>query len=249
MALLLGKIKIWQITLAVCGALAIALGSVLVLFFPDYWGQILGGLILVAAALTALIRRRSLKTDWSWLLVAISLVGAGFAFMFLLRFGMVRYFVGGGLLVVWLAFFINLFFDKPRRDWSQLISLAGIFLSFYSLGQLRWLLEINEWLCCLLAAISAYVFSLTLLRLADEKRAHLGALVIALVMVEIFWAGLFLPSSIMVLAALLTLAFYASTSFLISWLSHDLDRKRGLQYIILTVVLVAVVIGTASWFV
>lgn len=248
MTLLLGKIKIWQIIVSGLSALVIALGSVLVLFFPDYWGQILGGLILAAVVFTALIRRRYLKTDWTWFLVAIILVSAGFAFMFLLRFGMVRYFVGGGLLLMWLVFFINLFFDKPRRDWAQLISLAGVFLGLYSLGQLRWLLEINEWVCCLLAAAIFYALSLTLLGLTDKRRANLGGLIIALVMVELFWVGLFLPSSIMVLAALLTLAYYVISSFLISWLSHEFDRKRGLQYIILTVVLAAVIISTASWF-
>jgi hypothetical protein len=247
MALLFGKIKIWQLLGTGLGAAAMTVTLGLVLFFPDYWSQILLGAILLAVGVAALARRKHLRTDWVWLLTTGLLAVVSLIFLFLLRFGLVRYVVSVGFFILWFIFFANLFFAKPRRDLAQVVNLAVIFLFFYNLGQLRWLFELDEWVCCLVVAGVLFIFALALFRLADTRRAWLSALVTALVLTELFWIGLFLPGSVVVLAALLTMVFYVITSLLSSWLGGELDRKRSLQYIILAVVVAFIIISTASW--
>jgi len=236
----------WRKISATILSLAMVASLAALFYFLDYWYVIVAIDIFLAVGATAWYSRDSIHRDWVWLPASFLFASGSFAFVFLLREGIVRWFVLAALALVWFLYFYNLR-AKPRADIGLLVSLAGFISLIYSSWHLLLLFALPLWLLLLFTLVAAVFLSWPLFRSGHKQDSFLYSLVLGFIMAQFVWAISFWPTSVLVDSVVLLLVFYLIQSLFLSYFLGNLDRKRVWQYIIVTGVLIAIILSTSNW--
>ena len=104
----------------------------------------------------------------------------------------------------------------------------------------------------LFALFGAFIFLITIQLLwfseTSIKSGWPFLFVITVLMVEIFWAVIYLPTSIYVNAMILTLSYYLISGILKNWLLGIRENRVIKRYLIVSAASLIIILATAKWF-
>jgi hypothetical protein len=135
------------------------------------------------------------------------------------------------------------------ENFSWYLDILTIFLFFSFVFALIIFLKVNVvyliipvLLVCLL--LTYQLFWVNKITFSDS---NVFIFAISLVLVELFVAVYYLPTSYFINSFILTIAFYLMTGLARYFLMGSLDKKRKLNFIIVSAVCLIVILATAQW--
>lgn len=228
--------------------------------FPDDWRLIILAIIVVSLVNFILLKFKNKGKEVFWLaLWSLIYVLAGFAYILILEHTwIINGFLLGWSFVYWL-YLEAVFHDFYKTNKTHIINLqnitlyANILIIFFltvALDSFYIFLNFSWWQILSLLALTYYViFYLACLKQGLTKReATIFSLLGAWILFQLFVATSFLPSSIYVLASIISLVYYILVSFL--FLDHQGKLSKGLfwRYVTFFCLVSLLVLVTAAWF-
>ena len=130
---------------------------------------------------------------------------------------------------------------------STHLNLITVFLTASSLFSFVIFLGLFWWL-----AIGVFIVIVLLLaHQSIETDSFAGwpyVLVITLLTTEIFWAVIFLPTSVYVNGIIVTIGYYLITGLIRNWLLEIRGKKVVFRYLLISVICLIIILVTAKWF-
>lgn len=233
-----------------------------IFFKKPFWIYWLFSLLIVAVAISVwkLIGRGLITVGarWNFLVAPLFLITSGLFFILFLENQILKHFLAIFLAVLLGLFLENIFIYIYRHDKYQVNSLENIssYLNlistlFFNSGFFGLLIFLNipVWLLILLILLVTFSLSYQTMwinKIVSEK-SWIYILIICLILCELAWALSFLPTSFYVSGAVLSIAYYLVLGISRFYLLGNLDAKIVKRHLIISLIVLILILGTARW--
>lgn len=219
-----------------------------------------GGALLVVSLLFARLLEWRVGTlrFWAFLVVPLGLGTAAFALMLFLE--QVSQIWILGILTALLAFFfaehLFAYLHMPGRYRMNALEYVALVIHVFtifglaaSLYALRLFTQVSLWIAVPTFALSVFILLLATLWICKIEGLRLRQYACAgtLVMTELFFCIAQLPTGFYPNAALLAVASYLLLGTLRAHTLHKLSKPVALRYVMIGIVLIGLIVGTARW--
>ncbi len=132
---------------------------------------------------------------------------------------------------------------------SSYVNLVSFFFFASSMYGLVIFLKLDVWILSLGVALAVFLLAYQTMRIngLSWRSSWLYLLIIVLVCVEIFWTIGFWPTSFYINGLFLSLVFYLILNLTRYQILNKLERKIVARYLIISLVVVLITLGTARW--
>jgi len=195
---------------------------------------------------------------WNFLITPFLLLLSGLSFIIFIESFWLKH-----ILIATLAILLGVFLEatflyfrlRPKyqahslENISNYLNLLIVFLVFSSFFSSIVFLEAAFWQLILPAAIICFLLSYQITEISDIAfyRSWPYIVIITLILVELFWAVNFLPTSIYVNSLILTLAYYLMMGLSRNWLLGIIDKRVTRRYLIISLSCFILILITAKW--
>jgi hypothetical protein len=232
----------------------------LLLFKPDWFFFII--LFLEATVILTIIglawKKIELQEVWQFLIPPVFLVGASYVILFFIE-GVLytQFFIVFVVFLLW-NFIENtfLFLYQPVRyqpyaleNISAYVNLITVFCIGASFHSSILFLGTSGAISTVFIFLVTFILIMQMLWINKIviKGNYFVTGVIALIVAEMFWATIFLPSSYLVNGIVIAISYYFLVGIFRYWLLKSLDKKVFKRYIIISVSVFLLVAVTARW--
>ncbi len=198
------------------------------------------------------------QESWRFFITPGFLVLGLFLFLLIIESRLAQHLIilgGNALLLLLLQNLFDRFYrgnNYPAQSFESIsgninsLSLFLLVAVFYSFSTF---LNLPIWFLAFALLITATLLTYQMMWIAglNLKKSWLYVLVIDVIVVEIFWALLFLPNTFYVKALVLTVVYYLSVNLSRNYLIDILNQKMIWRYLIIGGVVLGVVLATAQW--
>lgn len=227
--------------------------------WPDGWWAILLFLSAAVFLTTLYLNRFRLNKDLLGFCVApLAFALSSCLFLFFLESPVFEQVVIALVFIGLAAFWsnmVNFIWDKPRyqtyslENVSAYLNLFSAFYAFVSafnlyilgIARLRWLMAL------VFAAALALSWQTFWINKVEHRSKKYFPLVFAVIFLELFWVMHYLPISYLVTGIVLTAVFYTATNITRFHLLDNLNNKVVARYVVISLVVIASALLTASW--
>ncbi|MFA6272572.1 MAG: hypothetical protein WC693_05735 [Patescibacteria group bacterium] len=237
----------------------LALFEILV-FNPNWFLYII--LILEAIVVISIIglawKKIELKEIWQFLIPPVFLIASAYIFIFF-----VEGVISTQLFIFFVVFLYGVFIENTflylyqpvkyqpyaLENISAYVNLVSVFFMGASFHSNMVFFGTSGAMSALFVLIFTYVLVIQMIWINKIvlKGNYTVAGMLALLVAEIFWATVFLPSSYLVNGIIIALSYYFLVGIFRYWLLKSLDRKVFKRYIIISVSVFIVVALSARW--
>ena len=222
------------------------------------WAPAVFGVVLIA--LGQLVAKEDIRQSSFWLLMLapILLSFAAFSFLTILVHPFWKWGVSGGVGILLLWFFQNVFQFAYQHDRYQphaienistYINLIAIFFMMTALASMRLYIHINQVTIVVMGLFLFLLFVMQSLWVNKLKLSEHRLYVFTLpyIFAQVLWAALWLPTNFFIVGVLLTLSYYAVMNLVRQHLLDRLDALVVRRYVIIAVLGIVLTLSTAQW--
>lgn len=252
-------LKIFRKNNFIIMSLLVFLGLELGIFYPKKYLSIALIFLLLFVILFAFLIGESLKA-WPLVISPFFLFLANYVFILFLDNKFLEHF-----FVVFTSFFLiplyqvqvyQLLYDKEKYQRQALVHISSYIniISLFLLGSglmgIRLFLNLPVWALFLLFVliIAIFIVHLFWVNQLDTHKRNIYALVIGLILGELFWSLSFLSIHFLVSGVILTIFYYIFILFIKDYFNHKLDNIKIFRYLSIMGGSVILILITAQWF-
>ncbi|MFA5358302.1 MAG: hypothetical protein WC310_00590 [Patescibacteria group bacterium] len=246
-------IMVWEVWLLYSrAAVEIGILTCLIVFFSVWY------LTNRFVAVSELQKSLHYKEFWRFLITPGVFILAVYFFIMILESGFWQQFMVFFANIIFLLILQNLF-DRfylpagyPARSFESIsgnVNIISLFLFLTVAYSFIAFLNFSVWLSATFFLFLAIMLIYQTMWISGitVKQSWLYLIVIGLLLLETFWSLVFLPNTYYVKALVISLVYYALINLARNQLIGLLNRKMVLRYLLISVIVLGLIWGTAQW--